>query len=304
MRGRKPGFTLIELLVVIAIIAILAAILFPVFAQARAKARQTGCISNLKQNVLAALSYTEDYDETFPLMDYFATDSSTGNSCNFVYYEALMPYQKSAGTFSCPETPKAQNFASGWAVLAAVLDSLGLKSASGLVIPSIVCTSSPTITYVSYNVNPWVISFGPQVGNNLPYPSSDSLTEVARTMAGIDFPDECIMQYDGYTALAGGTATTTAPYSTQGMTGDCSVGQDLVLGSHTGNMDSAFTDGHVKTMHCQPFDNGGSSQAYCIGGDGLTAFPMSYVTDAGPYQGWPDIGGLPEQNANGWWLSR
>jgi prepilin-type N-terminal cleavage/methylation domain-containing protein len=59
----KPGFTLIELLVVIAIIAILAAILFPVFAQAREKARAISCISNVKQIGLAALMYTEDYDE-------------------------------------------------------------------------------------------------------------------------------------------------------------------------------------------------------------------------------------------------
>ena len=63
------GFTLIELLVVIAIIAILAAILFPVFAQAREKARQTACLSNLKQIGLAFRMYTQDYDETYPLVN-------------------------------------------------------------------------------------------------------------------------------------------------------------------------------------------------------------------------------------------
>jgi prepilin-type N-terminal cleavage/methylation domain-containing protein len=60
----KRGFTLIELLVVIAIIAILAAILFPVFAKAREKARQTSCLSNCKQIALACLQYAQDYDET------------------------------------------------------------------------------------------------------------------------------------------------------------------------------------------------------------------------------------------------
>ena len=64
----KKGFTLIELLVVIAIIAILAAILFPVFAQAREKARQTSCLSNCKQLGTALQLYVDDYEETFPCM--------------------------------------------------------------------------------------------------------------------------------------------------------------------------------------------------------------------------------------------
>src|SRR5579885_3625769 len=65
-RSRSYGFTLIELLVVIAIIAILAAILFPVFAQAREKARQITCVSNVKQIGLGTMMYTQDFDEQFP----------------------------------------------------------------------------------------------------------------------------------------------------------------------------------------------------------------------------------------------
>src|SRR5947199_4837052 len=64
---KRKGFTLIELLVVIAIIAILAAILFPVFAQAREAARKTSCLSNEKQLALGWLMYAQDYDETFPM---------------------------------------------------------------------------------------------------------------------------------------------------------------------------------------------------------------------------------------------
>src|SRR5215469_16405660 len=69
-RHNRPAFTLIELLVVIAIIAILAAILFPVFAQAREKARQATCTSNLKQWGLGFMQYAQDYDEAFPSQQY------------------------------------------------------------------------------------------------------------------------------------------------------------------------------------------------------------------------------------------
>src|SRR5262249_38734327 len=70
MRNKKSAFTLIELLVVIAIIAILAAILFPVFAQAREKARSISCLSNNKQVSLGVLMYVQDYDETYPIFFY------------------------------------------------------------------------------------------------------------------------------------------------------------------------------------------------------------------------------------------
>ncbi|MGD9497689.1 MAG: DUF1559 domain-containing protein, partial [Armatimonadota bacterium] len=96
----RRGFTLIELLVVIAIIAILAAILFPVFARAREKARQASCTSNLKQIGTAMMMYTQDYDEVLP-------DCLMGRDTNdptryFAWTAVIMPYVKNNQLFECP----------------------------------------------------------------------------------------------------------------------------------------------------------------------------------------------------------
>jgi len=106
MRLRK-AFTLIELLVVIAIIAILAAILFPVFAQAREAARKTSCLNNTKQIATAVHLYIQDYDETFALNLYLA-NGATGQV--FTFYDAHMPYSKNAGILRCPSDPQPQRW--------------------------------------------------------------------------------------------------------------------------------------------------------------------------------------------------
>ena len=96
----RRGFTLIELLVVIAIIAILAAILFPVFARAREKARQASCQSNLKQMGLATMMYTQDYDETYPC-------HSGGPTADYDWPAPIIPYMKNAGIIRCPSANPA-----------------------------------------------------------------------------------------------------------------------------------------------------------------------------------------------------
>jgi prepilin-type N-terminal cleavage/methylation domain-containing protein/prepilin-type processing-associated H-X9-DG protein len=104
MRGR--GFTLIELLVVIAIIAILAAILFPVFAKAREKARQTSCLNNVKQLALGILQYSQDFDENFPYYCGFDNAVFPNGQVGANYWpNRIYPYVKNVQVFNCPSAP-------------------------------------------------------------------------------------------------------------------------------------------------------------------------------------------------------
>jgi prepilin-type N-terminal cleavage/methylation domain-containing protein/prepilin-type processing-associated H-X9-DG protein len=99
---RGKGFTLIELLVVIAIIAILAAILFPVFARAREKARQTSCLSNIKELTLGCLMYAQDYDEALPPR-YYRIDPAVPGGPNWCDH-LVQPYINNAQIIRCPST--------------------------------------------------------------------------------------------------------------------------------------------------------------------------------------------------------
>lgn len=112
----RKGFTLIELLVVIAIIAILAAILFPVFARAREKARQSNCLSNFKQIGLAHLMYAQDYDERFTkFQGYWSSDNWDG-AAGVYWYDRLAPYIKNTQIFACPSESDHANATGGGTV--------------------------------------------------------------------------------------------------------------------------------------------------------------------------------------------
>jgi prepilin-type N-terminal cleavage/methylation domain-containing protein/prepilin-type processing-associated H-X9-DG protein len=119
-KSRRTGFTLVELLVVIAIIAILASILFPVFARARENARRSSCQSNMKQVGLAILQYVQDYDETLPIvasqqtvtpfpttgLGQMASDHPQADHWGWI--ECVMPYIKSTVVFVCPSDSQAR----------------------------------------------------------------------------------------------------------------------------------------------------------------------------------------------------
>src|SRR5438094_4320345 len=107
-RGLTQGFTLIELLVVIAIIAILAAILFPVFGRARENARRSSCQSNVKQIMLGVAQYTQDYDESYPPIGIHI------GSTDINYFRLIHPYIKSTQVMVCPSD--TTNTKPGWGI--------------------------------------------------------------------------------------------------------------------------------------------------------------------------------------------
>jgi len=136
---KRNAFTLIELLVVIAIIAILAAILFPVFAKAREKARATSCMSNLKQLGLAYMQYAQDYDETFPWSWNPAPGFTAPGTCpgwtagnsSYGFDFMIFPYVKSAQVYQCPSNETKRRKWPPWLPLGGSYSTNGQLAALG-----------------------------------------------------------------------------------------------------------------------------------------------------------------------------
>jgi len=248
---KRNGFTLIELLVVIAIIAILAAILFPVFAQAREKARQITCVSDLKQIGLGILQYNQDNDEHFPMVSYIPAGGDEVR-----WYQQVGPYIKNGNTYgngyysgaggiwTCPDLPVPQtgNYGANW---------LLMPSGSG-------------------------VGAGPG-GNGWPPPSLAVLQTPAETILiaekGLSTGPTAELQFQPWegmwTANGGGNAANNYTYSdhkdVNGTTGDCDHTPNMSAINptpewntcdmmpryrHAGNSSTSFlfSDGHVKSM--------------------------------------------------------
>jgi prepilin-type N-terminal cleavage/methylation domain-containing protein len=171
MRRRYSGFTLIELLVVIAIIAILAAILFPVFAQAREKARQASCLSNTKQVGTATLMYVQDYDERMPLSAYLDTGTRKG----YHVIDLIFPYVKNANVFQCPSAPQSLDFTVLLSLAELLLGVSGYQLADN-------------VKFISYAPNLGVFSLA-----NFNVPGANYVT-----LASAPYQADTPLFYDGY----------------------------------------------------------------------------------------------------------
>ena len=218
MNARR-GFTLIELLVVIAIIAILAAILFPVFAKAREKARQTSCLSNCKQLAAAALMYVQDWDEMFPKYAQadLAPGPGTGYQHTLFWLDVIQPYVKNSQLFRCPS-----------------LQYNGINT-----------MGSPTFTFgllayqagYNWNVGTYRAPFcsdglGRSYSDGLPWVSLSSCTVPAQTFMLGDLRG---LGGAAWPVLEGGTSSVSYFYAQ----------------IHNGGGNYAFVDGHAKWVPAQ-----------------------------------------------------
>jgi prepilin-type N-terminal cleavage/methylation domain-containing protein len=263
MKLSRKAFTLIELLVVIAIIAILAAILFPVFAQAREAARKTSCTSNLRQAATAVLMYVQDYDETFPIALYFGQNGAA--PCVESFYKEVLPYQKNADIMLCPTNKPPTNINQGFALI-------GLPP---------LCPSSPPANFLSYMFNYVVIEQG--YPNALFGGPAGNPRRTVRTLAEIPVPVECALIYDGNATLPGGTAG----YGL--FSSPVEVRHHNVFGCN-------YVDGHAKVVKAKPDLDAAGNQR---GGRRLDGANIkNWIITEGAYKNRNEMWGIPQADGS------
>lgn len=262
IRDSKRGFTLIELLVVIAIIAILAAILFPVFAQAKVAAKKTSCLSNVKQMATAAQLYLGDYDDMYPIAGFNEPSSFTFSNQIYWYFGLihvaagaaqlqpsrglLYPYQKSGPIVSCP-------------------DGKNLKPSVGGAPFTIDVTNAP----LGYDRNPLITTASSGYG---PFPSSTSWDDVANSILIAD---------SGFSSSSFGGASSSfnglrLPKTIPGGLGN-TCGQANLQARHGGVANIAFQDTHAKSSKI--FVPADTSTYYCSReGTGYKLGPGTSIT--------------------------